>query len=73
MYGFAADSSAKVHVMFSSILGIRTYSYTTSIVNNNFAFSVVIVGGFLSVLVERFSRHVRNREEFFEFLKGKRK
>jgi hypothetical protein len=34
-------------------------------------FFIAIVIPFASVLVERFSRHVLNREEIFEFLRGK--
>jgi hypothetical protein len=71
-YGLVADPSQNAHVAFSHFLGIRTYAYTADLPNNNTAFAVVVVGGFLSVVVERYSRHVRGREEFFEFLRSKK-
>lgn len=72
MYGFAADPSRRSHEVISHILGIRTYSFSTDIANNNWTFSSIILISLLSVLFERFSRHVRYREEFFEFLKSKK-
>jgi hypothetical protein len=72
MYGFAASTSSGGHEVFGRFIGIRTYSYATGGANDNIFFALVMIGGFLSVVVERYSRHVGNREEFFEFLKSKR-
>jgi len=72
MYGFAADPARAGHEVFNHIFGIRTYSFSKNVANNNSTFSIIMVFSFLSVLLERFSRHVRYREEFFEFLKPKK-
>src|SRR5262249_13766200 len=71
MYGFAAHSPNSAHAIFGWFLGIRTYSYSTGGANDNPFFASVMIFGFLSVVAERYSRHIGNREEFFEFLKRK--
>lgn len=70
-YGIAADPPENAHLVSSHVMGITVASFSKGAARNNTTLFIVTLLTFLSVLVERFSRHVRNREEFFEFLKGK--
>jgi len=70
-YGIAADPPVHAHLVYSDVMGITVRSFSKGAARNNTALFIVTLLTFLSVLVERFSRHVRSREEFFEFLKGK--
>jgi hypothetical protein len=70
-YGIAADPPTHAHLISTDTMGIAVRSFSRGAARNNMALFIVTLLTFFSVLVERFSRHVRSREEFFEFLKGK--
>ena len=62
------------HEAIMTVVGIHISSYSTSMTldDNRFLFVVMLLL-FVSVVVERFFRHVINHEEVFEFLKTKTK
>jgi hypothetical protein len=69
IYGSVADPSA--HLAYGQVLGIKISSNNSSALPDNLYLFIAIAIPFASLVVERYSRHIRNREEVFEFLKGK--
>lgn len=59
------------HPLTSNIVGIKVVSNDSSGLSDSRILFIAILIPFISLLVERFSRHIRKREEFFEFLKGR--
>jgi hypothetical protein len=70
IYGSVAKANGS-NVTTGRVLGLKISSDGGSALSDNKYIFIAIILPFASVLVERFSRHVRNREEFFEFLKGR--
>lgn len=72
LYGSITDSPSRSTISVWNFADIHITSYAPSQNTDNGIFLVAMLLTFLSLLVERYSRHITNREEFFEFLKGKK-
>lgn len=70
VYGSIVDGSSSPTIT-DSVVGIEVSGMTKAASSDVKFVPFAILIPFASVLVERLSRHVINREEFFEFLKGK--
>lgn len=70
VYGAVANGVI-THPVTGRIIGIKIVSNSSSGLSDCKALFVAILIPFGSLMVERFSRHILIREEFFEFLKGK--
>ena len=73
VYGSEANVAPDVHYVSTNFFGMTiSYEKSTSEAHAILWFvSIVIVFALLTLIVERFVRHVRDNEVFFEFLKGK--
>jgi hypothetical protein len=70
MYGSTVNGIT-AHPVTGNLVGMEIVSNSSSGLSESKAILVAILVPFVSLLVERFSRHVIVREEFFEFLKSK--
>jgi hypothetical protein len=72
LYGSITNTPVSANLSTWKLGRIPITSYSPSQNSDNGIFLIAMLLTFVSLLIERYSRHVTNREEFFEFLKGKR-
>ena len=72
LYGSITNSPVSTNISVWKFSHIPITSYSPSQNSDNGIFLIAMLLTFLSLLIERYSRHITNREEFFEFLKGKK-
>jgi hypothetical protein len=69
IYGSVASSDS-ANLKYGEVIGIKISSSSSMALSDNPFFMLAIAVPFLTFAWERYSRHVRNREEVFEFLKA---
>lgn len=69
IYGSVAGPSTSLSS--GEVIGIKVTSYNAAALGDNKVLMIAIAIPFISLVIERIGRHVRNGEEIFEFLKGK--
>jgi hypothetical protein len=70
LYAKEASVAPASHPASSHLMGMVISSQGSSPPSHDLITALIIIVLFLSVIVERFLRHVREREVFLEFMKG---
>jgi hypothetical protein len=68
-YGAVSINGDSDKVLTSRIMGIRIIAYKGASQSDMRYTLIAVLITFVALAVERYGRHVNNREEFFEFLK----
>jgi hypothetical protein len=71
VYGAAASNNVRVPPTVVSLAGIRIATDGAGGLSDSRVLLIAIGITFISLVIERFTRHIRNREQFFEFMKHK--